>query len=216
MRTRHAFPVRRAGLGVLFLVLGQALAAPTAAHAHGDTVKVVITGQREGHLTTDITWENDGDAIEEAVAATVDATSPDGARTLGPWKLVRDNGSRIGWSTAEVLPAGTWKVSVHVGFPSLGHAEREVSVPVVDPAPGTSPSGAPASPAPGGSTAPPAPSVAAPAQQSPAPQSPAPAASAAAEGSDSTVWWTTAGVAVIAVAGAAVGVLLRRARARRR
>lgn len=219
MRTRHAFPVRRTGLGVLFLVLAQALAVPTAAHAHGDTVKVVITGQREGHLTTDITWENDGDAIEEAVAATVDATSPDGARALGPWKLVRDSGSRVGWSTAEVLPAGTWKVTVHVGFPSLGHAEREVSVPVVDPAPGTAPSGAPVSPAPGGSPAPSSvPSVAAPVQtpaQTPV-QSPAPAASPAADSGDSTVWWTTAGVAVTAVAGAAVGLLLRRARARRR
>ncbi|WP_404955575.1 hypothetical protein [Streptomyces sp. 147326] len=95
----------------------------------------MITGQREGHLTTDITGENDGDAIEEAVAATVDATSADGTRTAGPWKLVRDCGTRTGWSTAEVLPAGTCKVHVHIGFPSRGHAEREVSVPVADPAP---------------------------------------------------------------------------------
>ncbi len=221
MRTRHAFPVRT-GLGVLFVLLAQALALPTPAQAHGDTVKVVITGQREGHLTTDITWENDGDAIEEAVAATVNATSADGTRTMGPWKLVRDSGTRTGWSTAEVLPAGTWKVHVHVGFPSLGHTEREVSVPVVDPAPSTAPTTqvppvptASAAGDPSASASAP-PSVAAPAQ-SPSPAgTPAPSASPAASAGDSTVWWTTAGVAATAVAGAAVGLLLRRARARRR
>lgn len=148
MRTRHSFPART-GLGVLFLLLAQAVALATPAQAHGDTVKVVINGQREGHLTTDITWENHGEAIEEAVAATVNATSADGSRALGPWKLVRDAGTRTGWSTAEVLPAGTWKVHVHVGFPSLGHAEREVSVPVVDTAP-PSTSATPTAPAPAG------------------------------------------------------------------
>ncbi|WP_369777307.1 hypothetical protein [Streptomyces sp. R33] len=201
MRTRHSFPART-GRGVLFLLLAQAVALATPAQAHGDTVKVVINGQREGHLTTDITWENDGDAIEEAVAATVNATSADGSRAMGPWKLVRDAGTRTGWSTAEVLPAGTWKVHVHVGFPSLGHAEREVSVPVVDPAP-PSTSAAPTAPAPASPSATAVPSAAASA-------SPAPA------GGGSTFSWTTAGVAVAALAGAAGGMLLvRRARARR-
>ncbi|MGO4459772.1 hypothetical protein AB4039_21105 [Streptomyces sp. M-16] len=195
MRTRHSLP-GRTGLGVLFLLLAQAVALATPAQAHGDTVKVVINGQREGHLTTDITWENDEDAIEEAVAATVNATSADGSRAMGPWKLVRDAGTRTGWSTAEVLPAGTWKVHVHVGFPSLGHAEREVSVPVVDPAP-PSTSAAPTAPAPA------SPSAAA-------------SASPALAGGGSTFSWTTAGVAVAALAGAAGGMLLvRRARARR-
>ncbi|WP_406386526.1 hypothetical protein [Streptomyces sp. NBC_00211] len=159
MRTRHSFPART-GLGVLFLLLAQAVALATPAQAHGDTVKVVINGQREGHLTTDITWENDGEAIEEAVAATVNATSADGSRALGPWKLVRDAGTRTGWSTAEVLPAGTWKVHVHVGFPSLGHAEREVSVPVVDTAP-PSTSATPTAPAPASPSATDVPSAAA-------------------------------------------------------
>ncbi|MFF3653546.1 hypothetical protein ACFYXV_33530 [Streptomyces sp. NPDC002181] len=212
MRTRPAFPVR-SGLGFLFLFLAQALAValPIEAQAHGDTVKVVISGQREGHVTTEITWENDGDAIDEAVAATVNSVSPDGSRTMGPWRLVRDPGSRTGWSTAEVLPPGTWKVSVDVGFPSLGHGEKEIAVPVVDPAPSAAtpsaaaPSGS-ASPAPSGASAPPAPSGSA---------APAPAGESD-EGTDRTVWWTTAGVAVIALAGAAGGVLLRRARARRR
>ncbi|MEV0411123.1 hypothetical protein AB0I68_10045 [Streptomyces sp. NPDC050448] len=213
MRTRHAFPVRT-GLGFLFLFLAQALAVPTAAHAHGDTVKVVVTGQREGHVTTEITWENDGDAIEEAVAATVNSTSPDGSRSMGPWRLVRDAGTRTGWSTAEVLPPGTWKVSVDVGFPSLGHGEKEIAVPVVDPAPSAAtpsaaaPSAASAAPV---SSASPAPAQA----QGPSPAS-GPSAAPAGEDEDRTVWWTTAGVVVIALAGAAAGVLLRRARARRR
>ncbi|TDU74847.1 hypothetical protein [Streptomyces sp. KS 21] len=198
MRTRHSFPART-GRGVLFLLPAQAVALATPAQAHGDTVKVVINGQREGHLTTDITWENDGDAIEEAVAATVNATSADGSRAMGPWKLVRDAGTRTGWSTAEVLPAGTWKVHVHVGFPSLGHAEREVAVPVVDPAP-PSTSAAPTAPAPASPSATAVPSAAASA-------SPAPA------GGGSAFSWTTAGVAVAALAGAAGGMLLvRRAR----
>ncbi|MFE2142026.1 hypothetical protein ACFXA3_09800 [Streptomyces sp. NPDC059456] len=221
MRTRrHALPVRT-GLGILFLFLAQAVALPTAAHAHGDTVKVVVTGQREGHVTTEITWENDGDAIEEAVAATVNSASPDGSRTMGPWRLVRDAGTRTGWSTAEVLPPGTWKVTVDVGFPSLGHGEKEIAVPVVDPAPSAA---TPSAAAPGGpsaasdAAAPGSPSAASGAPVSAASPSAAGSASAAPadEGDDTTMWWTTAGVAVIALAGAAAGVLLRRARARRR
>lgn len=211
MRTRHAFPVRT-GLGFLFLFLAQALAVPTAAHAHGDTVKVVVTGQRDGHVTTEITWENDGDAIEEAVAATVNSTSPDGSRSMGPWRLVRDAGTRTGWSTAEVLPPGTWKVTVDVGFPSLGHGEKEVAVPVVDPAPSAATPSAAAPSAP--SSVPPVSSASPAAAQSPSPASD-PSAAPAGESEDRTVWWTTAGVAVIALAGAAAGVLLRRARARR-
>ncbi|MER7467926.1 hypothetical protein [Streptomyces sp. NPDC097981] len=210
MRTRRAFPIRT-GLGFLFLFLAQALAVPTAAHAHGDTVKVVITGQREGHVATEITWENDGDAIEEAVAATVNSTSPDGSRSMGPWRLVRDAGTRTGWSTAEVLPPGTWKVTVDVGFPSLGHAEKEIAVPVVDPAPSA------ATPSAAAPSATPVPSASPAAAQSPSPANISSAAPApAGESEDRTVWWTTAGVAVIALAGAAAGVLLRRARARRR
>ncbi|MEJ8642037.1 hypothetical protein WKI68_12265 [Streptomyces sp. MS1.HAVA.3] len=203
MRTRHS-PPARTGLGVLLLLLSQALALATPTQAHGDTVKVVITGQREGHLTTDITWENDGDAIEEAVAATVNATSADGTRTVGPWTLVRDSGTRTGWSTPEVLPAGTWKVHVHIGFPSRGHVEREVSVPVADPAP-PSTSAAPTAPVP----APASPSAAA-VPSSAASAQPAPA------GDGSTFSWTTTGLTMAALAGAASGMLLvRRARARR-
>ncbi|MFE9929647.1 hypothetical protein [Streptomyces sp. NPDC005533] len=204
MRIRIAFSAVLTALGLMLLT-------PVAAHAHGDTVKVVVTGQRAGHVTADITWENDGDAVGEAVAATVNAVSVDGARTLGPWRLVRDTAAApAGWTTAEALPPGSWKVSVDVGFPSLGHGDREVAVPVVDPAPAT---GAPTASA----AAPGTPSAAA---QPPAtsPSASAPAASAAqvpAADSDAegdALWWTTAGVAATALAGAAVGLFLRRRR----
>ncbi|MEU8937124.1 hypothetical protein OHU17_04130 [Streptomyces goshikiensis] len=220
MRTRHAFPTFRS-IGLWFLLLlcqAMALAVSTPAQAHGDTVKVVVTGQREGHVTADITWENDGDAIDETVAATVNAVSPDGARSEGPWKLVRDTGKPAGWTTAEALPPGSWKVSVDVGFPALGHGDKEVAVPVVDPAPATSPT-APQPAASGTPDASATPSAAAPgASADPSPSSASSAAPHAAgddDGGDGTLWWTTAGVAATALAGAAAGILLRRARARR-
>lgn len=212
--TSPAFPTSLTSLTssatLAFLgALGLILLSPAAAHAHGDTVKVVVTGQRAGHVTADVTWENDGDAVDTAVAATVNAVSGDGSRTLGPWRLVRDPAAPpAGWTTAETLPPGSWKVSVDVGFPALGHGEREVGVPVVDPAPST---GAPTAGTPTATppaTPPPAPAPTATPEPEPT------AEPAAAEGS--AAWWTAAGVAVTALAGAAVGVLLRRRRARRR
>ncbi|MGW7031408.1 hypothetical protein ACWGFX_30140 [Streptomyces xanthophaeus] len=217
MRTRTALPALLAALGLMFLL-------PATAHAHGDNVKVVVTGQREGHVTAEVTWENDGDAVDEAVAATVNAVSADGTRTQGPWRLVRDPAAApAGWTTAEVLPPGTWKVSVDVGFPALGHGELEVGVPVVDPAPVTSPSaagGATAGTSAGagagaGTTAAPAPVAPSQSPSVPAEQPDPRPQGAEAEAGDGSVWWTTAGVAATALAGAAVGLLLRRRRARR-
>ncbi|WP_330299208.1 hypothetical protein [Streptomyces sp. NBC_00503] len=203
---RTAFPTSRASLASLASLgaLGLVLLAPAAARAHGDTVKVVVTGERAGHVTADVTWENDGEAVDSAVAATVNAVSGDGAHTLGPWRLVRDPAAPpAGWSTAETLPPGSWKVSVDVGFPALGHGEREVAVPVVDPAP---PTASPTAAAPGSES--PTPRTAA---STPTP-APAPEPGAARGGA---AWWTVAGVAVTALVGAAVGILLRRRRARR-
>lgn len=212
MRTRHALRAFTS-LGFLLVLFAQALAMPGVARSHGDTVKVVVTGQRDGHVTAEITWENDGDAVEEAVAATVNATSPDGSRSMGPWTLVRDPGTRTGWSTAEALAPGTWKVSVDVGFPALGHGKAEIAVPVVDPVP-------PGTPAPTASAPAPVPSAAAPSAASPssATRTAAPSApSAAAEsGADRTVWWSSAGLAGVSLVGAAAGLCLRRARAGRR
>ncbi|MEU7034091.1 hypothetical protein ABZ958_10465 [Streptomyces sp. NPDC046237] len=215
MRTRHAFRVLT-GLGFLLVLFAQALAMPAVAQAHGDTVKVVVTGQRDGHVTTEITWENDGDAVEETVAATVNATSPDGSRSMGPWRLVRDPGTRTGWSTAEVLTPGTWKVTVDVGFPSLGHGEGEIAVPVVDPVPPSAPDPTASVPAPAPSA--PAPSSASPSSATPpaAPSSTSPSSGVVVDdGGGRTVWWSTAGLAGIALVGAAAGAWWRRARAGR-
>ncbi|MFF9017030.1 hypothetical protein ACF09C_29185 [Streptomyces sp. NPDC014870] len=208
MRTHRGFRAGT-GLGLLLMLFAQVLALPTTAQAHGDTIKVVVTGQRDGHVTTEITWENDGDAVDETVAATVNATSPDGSRSMGPWPLVRDPGTRTGWSTADVLTPGTWKVTVDVGFPSLGHGEGEVSVPVVDPSP-PGPHTTPTTSAPvPTTTAAPVPSVSAPAPSSPS-------ASPADEREDHTVGWSVAALAGLALLGAAVGVLVRRTVPRRR
>ncbi|MFF4319066.1 LPXTG cell wall anchor domain-containing protein [Streptomyces sp. NPDC001568] len=206
MRLRAAVSPTLAGFGLALLVLVQGVALAGPAHAHGDTLKVVVTGQRDGHVTADVTWENDGDPVDEQVAATVNSVSADGTRTEGPWRLVRDPGRPAGWTTAESLPPGTWTVSVDAGFPALGHGQAEVGVPVVDPAPTTAP--APASV--------PAPAVAGSAGSavpvSPGPSAPAPSAARSDSAGDNTGWWTTAGVAGIALAGAAAGVLLRRRR----
>ncbi|MBZ9593998.1 hypothetical protein [Streptomyces yangpuensis] len=223
MRIRTALSATLAALGLMFLL-------PAAAHAHGDTLKVVVTGQRAGHVTTDITWENDGDAVDETVAATVNAVSVDGSRTMGPWRLVRDPAAApAGWTTAEILPPGTWKVSVEVGFPALGKGELEVGVPVVDPAPATGGATTGAGTTGGGATSATGgtPAVSAPTPGSASGSdaaataadaaSPAPAPSGTQAVSDSegdAVWWTTAGVAVTALAGAGVGLLLRRRRMR--
>ncbi|MGP3683747.1 hypothetical protein ACTVZO_03385 [Streptomyces sp. IBSNAI002] len=208
MRIRIAFPALLAAVGLMFLT-------PVVAHAHGDTVKVTVTGQRDGHVTADITWENDGDAVDEAVAATVNAVSTDGSRTAGPWRLIRDIAAGpAGWTTAETLPPGAWKVSVDVGFPALGHGDLAVSVPVVDPAPTTGasvPAPAPTAPASAAASAPASASASA---AAPGATSSDPA-TAPAGSLDHTVWWTTAGVAAAALAGAAGGLLLRRRRVRR-
>ncbi|MEU9037835.1 hypothetical protein AB0D45_23430 [Streptomyces sp. NPDC048352] len=193
-------------LALPLLCLAQAVGLAVPARAHGDTLKVVVTGQRDGRVTADVTWENDGDAVEEAVAATVNAVTADGARTAGPWRLVRDPGKPAGWITAEALPPGAWTVTVDAGFPSLGHARQEISVPVVDPAPS-----APSAPATASAPAPAAPPAAAPSAPS-APSTPAAAPAPSGDSGGPGGWWTTAGVAGIALAGALAGVFLRRSR----
>ncbi|MBT2366325.1 hypothetical protein J7E88_13670 [Streptomyces sp. ISL-10] len=104
------------------------LTTATGALAHGDTLKVEITGHDFGRVRTTVTWENDDDPVDERVAATVNAVSADGSRSLGPWKLVRDPASAIGYSTAEALPPGRWKVTVEAGHPGLGRDEEEITV----------------------------------------------------------------------------------------
>ncbi|MET7757522.1 hypothetical protein ABZT27_22885 [Streptomyces sp. NPDC005389] len=193
------------------LVLGLALPQPAA--AHGDNLEVVITGHRDGHVLTKVTWENDGDPIDERVAALVSAVSSDGSRTAGPWKLVR--GARpTDWTTAETLPSGVWKVTVSAGQPALGHAERQLTVAAV-------PTSSPASSVPGGTATAPAQTAPGARETSPAPDaSRSPSASRiAAEDEDAQSWgpWlTTIGLAVASLAGAAAGIWIRRRRGGRR
>ncbi|GGT56860.1 hypothetical protein GCM10010271_70810 [Streptomyces kurssanovii] len=126
---------------------GAALSLTTAdgALAHGDTLKVEITGHDFGRVRTTVTWENDNDPVDERVAATVNAVSADGSRSLGPWRLVRDPASATGYTTAEALPPGHWRVTVEAGHPGLGRDEEAITV-----SPGTpaSPTAGPGTPRP--------------------------------------------------------------------
>lgn len=188
------------------ITLGLGLTQPAA--AHGDNLEVVITGHRDGHVLTEVTWENDGDPVDERVAALVSAVSADGSRTVGPWKLVR--GARpIDWTTAEALPAGSWKVTVDAGHPGLGHAERQLTVADARATPASS---TPALSTPARST---------PDPSTPVPSTPSPSASqtATAEPREQETWgpWlTTIGLAVASLAGAAAGIWIRRRRGGRR
>ncbi|MGW7464046.1 hypothetical protein ACWGJT_04925 [Streptomyces xantholiticus] len=104
------------------------LTTATGALAHGDTLRVEITGHDFGRVRTTVTWENDNDPVDERVAATVNAVSADGSRSLGPWKLVHDPASATGYTTAEALPPGHWRVTVEAGHPGLGRDEEEITV----------------------------------------------------------------------------------------
>ncbi|MEU4280676.1 hypothetical protein AB0F57_38070 [Streptomyces tanashiensis] len=127
-------PTRPALLLTTALALGLALPQPAAAHGHN--LDIVITGHQGGHILTKVTWENDGDAVDQPVAALVNAVSTDGRRTAGPWKLVR--GTRpTDWTTTEALPAGTWNITVDAGQPALGHAEQQLTVTTAPSYPGT-------------------------------------------------------------------------------
>ncbi|MFI8828738.1 hypothetical protein [Streptomyces sp. NPDC053431] len=205
------------------LVLGTALALglalPQVAVAHGDTLEVVVTGHRDGHVLTQVTWQNDGDPVDEQVAAVVSAVSVDGRRTVGPWKLVR--GARpADWTTAEALPAGTWTVTVAAGEPGLGHAERQLTVAAVPSSPGVSsvPGGTAAAPTPTPTRAP----ASAAAQKSASTSGGSRSSSAsrsAPEDRDKESWAigpTTVGLVVASLAGAGAGVWIRRRRGGRR
>ncbi|MEV4940577.1 hypothetical protein [Streptomyces zaomyceticus] len=207
--------IRPALVLVAALVLGPAL--PRTAAAHGHNLEVVITGHRNGHVLTTVTWENDGDPVDEQVAALVSAVSTDGRRSAGPWKLVR-GALPTDWTTAEALPAGIWKVTVAAGQPALGHAERQLTVTAVP--------SSPASSVPGGTAATPSPTPPGSRETSPVPEaspvpetSPSTSRSAAPyEEEDERTWgpWlTTVGLAVASLAGAAAGIWIRRRRGRR-
>ncbi|MFE6054373.1 hypothetical protein ACFQ6N_26775 [Kitasatospora sp. NPDC056446] len=129
-------------LAVAALAAAAVLPAAVPAAAHGDSVHLDVTGQRNGHVSTVATWENDHDPVTEDFAGTLSATAADG-RTVGPWRLVTVQDRPGTYTTREILPAGHWQVTVDCAFPSLGHAQRELDVAdavIDDPAPaGTAP-----------------------------------------------------------------------------
>ncbi|MFI9202261.1 hypothetical protein [Streptomyces sp. NPDC053048] len=191
-----------AGLLGALLVLGTA--APAA--AHGDTIAFTVTGDRpDGHVRAVATWENDNDPVDEPVAGTLTAQDPNG-RTRGPWQLVPVEGAKATYTTKEALTPGTWKITVHCGFPDLGHGEATVNVPALA----------------DGATAPATPSASASTSSTPSAAPPAPrsaeakSASRAEEDSDGGADKDTAAMAVTAAAVLAVAVtaalLVRRAR----
>ncbi|WP_329493693.1 hypothetical protein [Kitasatospora herbaricolor] len=145
-------PKRSTGLLAVFLLAVLAALGPAGtANAHGDTIRFRIAGAPDGHPRAVASWENDGEPVDEEVAATLSAVSEDG-RSVGPWRLVPVQGSPSTFSTREPLPVGRWKVTVESGFPALGRGEADLTVDVIqDPAPSATP--VPASPAPGAATA---------------------------------------------------------------
>ncbi|MER8101508.1 hypothetical protein [Kitasatospora sp. NPDC094016] len=205
---------------VVALALAGAAVLPAAVPvaAHGDSVHLDVSGQRNGRVSTIATWENDHDPVTGEFTGTLAATATDG-RTAGPWRLVAVPGEPGTYTTREILPAGHWRVSVDCAFPSPGHGEGELDVEAAvigdPPLPGATgaTTGAPAPiPAPVPPTTPPA-------------TPPAPTAPTAADGaararsgardtpSDTTpdaAAWAAIGTAVAAVVLVATGFWLRR------
>ncbi|WP_175407371.1 hypothetical protein [Streptomyces sp. TRM64462] len=203
MTHSRTFPVAVAA--VVCLLAGWLIAAAPAAHAHGDGLRVEITGHAFGRVETTVTWA-DGDPVDGAVAATVNATavgSDESDESLGPWRLVPVAGEATRYATVEALPPGRWRVVVGVGHPGLGRAERELTV-----SPGT-----PASPGPSAGPPPspdprpdPRPSL-----RSPRPSPEVAATPTASTEAPSTPWLLPAAVAAaVAVCLGAVAVLRRR------
>ncbi|MBT2382959.1 hypothetical protein [Streptomyces sp. ISL-11] len=189
-RRSTAAAVTLAGL----LVLGPA----ATAHAHGDTIRLTVTGITAGHPTTKATWENDGDPVDEKVAGTLTATSADGT-TLGPWRFVPVPGRLGTFTTAEALPAGHWTLTAQTAFPALGRTEHRAEVTAASLA---GPTGVPAGP--------PTPSPTATAEATP------PDSRAASDGGPGP-GAVTYGVAALALAavGVPAALWLRRRRTRR-
>ncbi|MBO0654118.1 hypothetical protein J1792_15445 [Streptomyces triculaminicus] len=193
MTFRPAALAPAAGLLGALIVLG---AAPPAA-AHGDTIHFTVSGDRpDGHVRAVALWDNDDDPVDEPVAGTLTAQDPNGT-TRGPWQLVRVEGEKATYTTHEVLTPGTWKITVHCGFPDLGHGEATVNVPALAQGPVASPSSAPPS-------SPAARSAASPTRQADAAD--------ASDDADKSVTATVVTAAAVLAAALTAGVLVLRAR----
>ncbi|AZQ72037.1 hypothetical protein EKH77_13170 [Streptomyces luteoverticillatus] len=71
--------------------------------------------------------------MDERVAGTLTARDAAG-HAQGPWVLVPVPGAKGAYTTHESLPPGNWTVTLHCGFPDLGHGEATVTVPAAAPA----------------------------------------------------------------------------------
>ncbi|MFG2332492.1 hypothetical protein ACGFMM_23045 [Streptomyces sp. NPDC048604] len=177
------------------------------AHAHGGALDVEITGHDFGRVRTTVVWDDDNDPVDGRLAATVNAVSADG-RTVGPWKLVRAGANAIGWTTAEALPPGRWKITVEAGYPALGRDQEELTV-----SPGTPASPSVFTPTPGTPTA----TMPKAALPTTAPESTAPDARPEADtGTKLWPWATAAVAALVAATGTAAVLRARRRRTARR
>ncbi|GAA4896672.1 hypothetical protein ACFPM3_14060 [Streptomyces coeruleoprunus] len=189
-------------------------AATPAAHAHGDGLKVDITGHASGRVEADVTWANDGDPVDERIAATVNAVSGDGRTALGPWRLVRaEGGAPARHTTTEALPPGRWKVTVEIGHPELGRAEKVLTVaPGAVAAPGATPGPAGTGPVAGPGAGPegsrPTPAAAPPTRARALEASSPPASAAGDEGTATTTVVVVA--SALAAAVGAAGLLVAR------
>ncbi|GAA0671853.1 hypothetical protein GCM10010193_25180 [Kitasatospora atroaurantiaca] len=197
-----------------------ALGPAATAYAHGDTIRLTVTGVAAGHPQFTAAWENDNDPVDERIAGTLSATAVDGT-AVGPWRLVPVPGHPGALTTNEVLPPGHWTITAETAFPGLGRGEGVVDVPVVDPRPATTPSVAtstaatpPVATPPVGPTVPGGSPTSGPSGQ-PTDQSPNGSPKAA---SDHPSGWTRTfaalGVAAVSVAAIAAGVWFLRRSAR--
>ncbi|GHG53517.1 hypothetical protein [Streptomyces griseocarneus] len=191
MTFRPAALAPAAGLLGALIVLGTA--HPAA--AHGDTIHFTVSGDRpDGHVRAVAAWDNDDDPVDEPVAGTLTAQDPNGT-TRGPWQLVPVEGAKATYTTREVLTPGTWKITVHCGFPDLGHGEATVNVPALGQVPPSSP-----------------PSSSPAARSAPAPSARPAEKADAADGPDRTVIATAVTAAAVLAAALTAVVLVRRAR----
>ncbi|MDH6580443.1 hypothetical protein [Kitasatospora sp. MAP5-34] len=126
-------------VAVLALAACAVLAGATPAAAHGGNIHFAITAHTDGRTQTTASYD-DGDPVDEPVAATLSAISSDG-RTVGPWPLLAVAGTEAAYTTRLALPPGSWKVSVDSAFPELGHGESDLAITAV---PNTQPSPSPA------------------------------------------------------------------------
>ncbi|KQV18325.1 MULTISPECIES: hypothetical protein [unclassified Kitasatospora] len=200
-----------------------ALGHATTAYAHGDTIRLTVTGVTAGHSQFTATWENDKDPVDERIAGTMSATAADGT-TVGPWRLIPVPGHTGSLTTNEVLPPGRWDITAETAFPALGRGAGTADVPVVDPGPFPTPSGAVTGgpgvvtdPVPAGTAAATASGATAPTGSPAGPSTPtaAPASSQTVpsddRSSDGQRAITAIGVAAVSVAAVAVAVkFLRR------